>query len=44
MSGYAGNLNQTDYKAIEDLGQLDNTRVIYIAGDNGASARPAGPA
>jgi arylsulfatase A-like enzyme len=40
----AGYLEQTDYnvgrvvKAIEDLGQLDNTIVIYSAGDNGASA------
>ena len=24
--------------AIEELGELDNTLVIYIAGDNGASA------
>jgi arylsulfatase len=44
MEVYAGYLEQTDYnvgrvvKAIEDLGQLDNTLVIYIAGDNGASA------
>ena len=44
MEVYAGFLEQTDYnvgrvvKAIEDLGQLDNTLVIYIAGDNGASA------
>jgi arylsulfatase len=43
MEVYAGYLEQTDYnvgrvvKAIEDLGQLDNTLVIYIAGDNGAS-------
>lgn len=41
---YAGYLEQTDYnvgrviKAIEDLGQLDNTIIIYICGDNGASA------
>jgi arylsulfatase A-like enzyme len=44
MEVYAGFLEQTDYnvgrviKAIEDLGQLDNTMVIFIAGDNGASA------
>ncbi|MFO0829077.1 MAG: arylsulfatase [Phycisphaerales bacterium] len=25
-------------KAVEDLGQLDNTLIIYISGDNGASA------
>ena len=25
-------------KAIEDMGELDNTLIIYIAGDNGASA------
>ena len=44
MEVYAGYLEQTDHnigrvlKTIEDLGQLDNTLVIYIAGDNGASA------
>jgi arylsulfatase A-like enzyme len=44
MEVYAGYLEQTDdnigrvVKSIEDLGQLDNTLVIYIAGDNGASA------
>src|SRR6516225_9987699 len=44
MEVYAGYLEQTDHnvgrvvKAIEDLGQLDNTLVIYVAGDNGASA------
>ncbi len=44
MEVYAGFLEQTDYnvgrvvKQIEALGQLDNTLVIYIAGDNGASA------
>ena len=43
MEIYAGFLSQTDYnvgrvlRAIEQLGQLDNTLVIYIAGDNGAS-------
>ena len=40
---YAGYLSQTDYNAgrvldaIEQLGQMDNTLVIYICGDNGAS-------
>jgi arylsulfatase len=44
MEVYAGYLEQTDYnvgrvlKAIDDLGQTDNTLVFYIAGDNGASA------
>ncbi len=44
MEIYAGYLSQTDYNvgrvlnAIEELGQLDNTLVIYIVGDNGASA------
>jgi len=44
MEVYAGYLEQTDYnvgrvlKTIEELGQRDNTLVIYIAGDNGASA------
>lgn len=43
MEIYAGYLSQTDYnvgrvlEAIEKLGQLDNTLVIYICGDNGAS-------
>ena len=43
MELYAGFLSQTDHNvgrvldAIEALGQLDNTLVIYIAGDNGAS-------
>lgn len=43
MEIYAGFLEQTDYNAgrvidaVERLGQLDNTLVIYIAGDNGAS-------
>jgi arylsulfatase A-like enzyme len=43
MEVYAGYLEQTDYNvgrvldAIEQLGQLDNTLVIYIVGDNGAS-------
>jgi len=44
MEVYAGFLSQTDYNvgrvldAIEQMGQLDNTLVIYIVGDNGASA------
>ncbi|WP_455371081.1 arylsulfatase [Petrachloros mirabilis] len=44
MEIYAGYLSQTDYNAgrvldaIEQLGQLDNTLVIYIVGDNGASS------
>ena len=43
MEIYAGYLEQTDYNvgrlldAIDQLGQLDNTLVIYIVGDNGAS-------
>ncbi len=43
MEVYAGYLSQTDYnvgrvlRAIEQLGQLENTLVIYIVGDNGAS-------
>jgi arylsulfatase A-like enzyme len=43
MEVYAGYLSQTDYNvgrvmdAIAQLGQLDNTLVIYIVGDNGAS-------
>ena len=44
MEVYAGFAEQTDYEAgrlisaIEELGVLDNTVVIFIAGDNGASA------
>ena len=26
-------------QAIEDMGKLDNTLIIYISGDNGASRR-----
>ncbi|MEN6317487.1 MAG: arylsulfatase [Syntrophaceae bacterium] len=43
MEVYAGFLSQTDYNAgrvldaLDKLGQLDNTLVIYIVGDNGAS-------
>lgn len=44
MEVFAGFAEQTDYeigrlvKAIEDLGVMDNTLFVYIAGDNGASA------
>ncbi|PWA06350.1 arylsulfatase [Flavobacterium laiguense] len=44
MEVYAGFAEQTDYEAgrlistLKDLGVMDNTIVIYIAGDNGASA------
>ena len=44
MEVYAGFAEQTDYevgrlvRALKDLGELDNTMIIYIAGDNGASA------
>jgi arylsulfatase len=44
MEVYAGYLEQTDHNvgrvldAIREAGQLDDTLVIYIAGDNGASA------
>ena len=44
MEVYAGFLEQTDYnvgrviESIRATGQLDNTLVIFIAGDNGASA------
>jgi arylsulfatase A-like enzyme len=44
MEIYAGFLEQTDYNvgrvldAIDQLGELDSTLVIYIVGDNGASA------
>jgi arylsulfatase len=44
MEVYAGFAEQTDYEAgrlisaIKDLGVLDNTLIIFIAGDNGASA------
>ena len=43
MEVYAGYLSQTDYNvgrvldAIKQMGRLDNTLVIYICGDNGAS-------
>jgi arylsulfatase A-like enzyme len=44
MEVYAGFAEQTDYEigrlvsAIEEMGELDNTVIILIAGDNGASA------
>ncbi len=44
MEVFAGFGEQADFEigrliqALDDLGQLDNTLVIYIAGDNGASA------
>jgi arylsulfatase A-like enzyme len=44
MEVYAGFAEQTDYEAgrlisaINDLGVMDNTIIIFIAGDNGASA------
>ncbi len=43
MENYAGYLEQTDHhvgrvvQALEDLELLDNTVVVYIIGDNGAS-------
>ncbi len=44
MEVYAGSLSYADYNigriidAIEESGELDNTIIIYIMGDNGASA------
>lgn len=44
MEVYAGALSHADHQfgkiidAIEDIGELDNTLIIYIQGDNGASA------
>ena len=44
MEVYAGALAHADYQmgrlidAIEEIGELDNTLIIYIQGDNGASA------
>jgi len=41
---FAGFLEQTDYEigrlfaAIEEIGEMDNTLIFYIAGDNGTSA------
>ena len=50
MEVYAAYLAYTDYEigrviqAVEDMGRLDNTLIIYISGDNGGSAEgsPAG--
>src|SRR5262249_20430053 len=44
MEVYAGALSHADYQigrvldAVNEIGQADNTLVIYIMGDNGASA------
>jgi len=44
MDVYAAYLAYTDHEigrviqAVEDMGELDNTLIIYISGDNGASA------
>ena len=44
MEVYAGYMEQTDYnigrviESVKQTGQLDNTLIIFIAGDNGASA------
>jgi arylsulfatase A-like enzyme len=44
MEVYAGFAEHTDYEigrlisAIEEMGELDNTVIVFIAGDNGASA------
>ena len=44
MEVYAGFAEQTDYEvgrliaALEETGEIDNTVIIFIAGDNGASA------
>ncbi len=44
METFAGFVEHTDYQvgrlvtALEKMGELDNTLIIYIAGDNGASA------
>lgn len=44
MEVYAGFAAHTDYEigrlvsAVEEMGEMDNTIIIYIAGDNGASA------
>jgi arylsulfatase A-like enzyme len=44
MEVYAATVAQSDYEigriidALEQSGQLDNTLVIYLEGDNGASA------
>ncbi len=44
MEVYAGFAEQTDYEVgrlistIKELGVMDNTMIVFIAGDNGASA------
>lgn len=44
MEVYAGFAEHTDYEigrlitAIEEMGELDNTLIVFIAGDNGSSA------
>lgn len=44
MEVYAGSLSHADHQfgeiinAIDEMGELDNTLIIYIQGDNGASA------
>lgn len=44
MEVYAGFAEHTDYevgrlvKAIEEMGELENTMIVFIAGDNGSSA------
>ncbi len=48
MEVYAGALSYADYNigrvidAVKETGQLDNTIIIYIMGDNGASAEGTG--
>ena len=50
MEVFAGFLENADWNvgrvldAIEEMGELDNTLVIYISGDNGASMEGAPPA
>ena len=45
MEVYAAYLAYTDHEigrvvqAVEDMGKLDNTLIIYISGDNGAQRR-----
>ncbi|HEX3357339.1 MAG TPA: arylsulfatase [Tepidisphaeraceae bacterium] len=49
MECYAGALAQADYEtgrvvdSIKQMGELDNTLIIYIQGDNGASAEDPSP-
>ncbi|MUG94242.1 sulfatase-like hydrolase/transferase [Scytonema sp. UIC 10036] len=44
MEVFAGFLAQTDYEvgrlinALDQIGELDNTIIFYIVGDNGATA------